>query len=186
MNETAAGSPQIEGDPPLYRFRSIESTNTEALRLGQAGAAHLTAVCAGYQTAGRGQFERKWHMPEGQGVLLSVLYRQMPPGVEFTTLTLQVGRTMAELLGRIGGVRIDIKEPNDLMIEGRKLGGILSEARWRGDQFLYAVVGIGINVNVMEFPEEIRETACSLAMKAGRTFEVEEVLQAVLGKLRNL
>lgn len=177
---------RIEGDPPLHRFRFIESTNTEALRLGQAGAPHLTAVCAEYQTAGRGQFQRRWVMPAGQGVLLSVLYRQMPPGVEFTTLTLQVGRVMAELLGQIGGVTIGIKEPNDLIIDGRKLAGILSEARWRGDQFLYAVVGIGINVNVRDFPEELRETACSLAQAAGRDFDVEEVLQAVLRRLRNL
>jgi BirA family transcriptional regulator, biotin operon repressor / biotin---[acetyl-CoA-carboxylase] ligase len=179
-------SPRIEGDPPLYRFSSIESTNTEALRLGQGGAPHLTAVCAGYQTAGRGQFERRWHMPEGQGVLLSVLYRQMPQGVEFTTLTLQVGRVMAELLGELSGLRVGVKEPNDLIIEGKKLGGILSEARWRADQFLYAVVGIGINVNVLDFPDEISETACSLAQRAGRTFDVEEVLQAVLHRLRNL
>jgi BirA family transcriptional regulator, biotin operon repressor / biotin---[acetyl-CoA-carboxylase] ligase len=181
-----AASPQIEGDPPLYRFASIESTNTEALRLGQAGAPHLTAVCAGYQSAGRGQFERRWLMPEGQGVLLSVLYRQMPPGIEFTTLTLQVGRVMADLLGGLAGLRVGVKEPNDLVIEGKKLGGILSEARWRSDQFLYAVVGIGINVNVLDFPDEIRDTACSLAQKAGRMFDVEEVLQAVLHRLRNL
>lgn len=186
MSQPAEESSQIEGDPPLYRYRSIASTNTEALRLGAADAPHLTAVCAGFQTAGRGQFERKWHMPEGEGVLLSVLYRQMPPGVEFTTLTLQVGRVMAELLSEMGDVRVGVKDPNDLIIDGRKLGGILSEARWRADQFLYAVVGIGINVNVTEFPQELRETACSLAQAAGRTFDVEEVLQAVLGRLRNL
>jgi BirA family biotin operon repressor/biotin-[acetyl-CoA-carboxylase] ligase len=186
MKTSSAVPPQIEGDPPLYRYRSTGSTNTEALALGAADAPHLTAVTADFQTAGRGQFERKWHMPEGEGVLLSVLYRQMPTGVEFTTLTLQVGRVMADLLTRISGVRVDVKEPNDLMIDGQKLGGILSEARWRADQFLYAVVGIGINVNVTEFPSELQASACSLALKTGRRFDVEEIRQAVLERLRNL
>lgn len=174
------------GAPPIYKFRSIDSTNTRALAMAEEGAPHHTALLADYQTGGRGQFERKWHMAAGEGVLMSLIYREMPPGVEFTTLTLQVARAMAECLGGLVGVTIDIKAPNDLTIGGKKLAGILSEARWRGDQFLHAVVGIGVNVNVREFPPEIAETACSMVQATGHEFDVREVALAMLVRLRNL
>jgi BirA family biotin operon repressor/biotin-[acetyl-CoA-carboxylase] ligase len=143
-------------------------------------------VRADYQTAGRGKLERKWLMPPKQGVLLSIILREMPPGVQLMQLTLQVGWKLANRLRQITGLQIGIKEPNDLMVGGKKIAGILSEARWRGDEFLFAVVGVGINVNVMEFPEEIRETATSLALAAGREFDLDAVAQAVIEELRGL
>lgn len=178
--------PRIEGDPPIHWHEEIGSTNTEAMRLGEAGAPHGTAVVARYQTAGRGKLSAKWLMPPGEGILLSILLRRMPGGVPFGQLTLQMGYTIAEFLRARTGLTIDIKEPNDLMIGGRKLAGILSEARWRGDEMLHAVVGVGINVNVREFPEEIRERACSLAQAAGREFDVEELAKGLIEHIRSL
>jgi len=174
------------GATPIYHFLSIDSTNTRALRMAEEGAPNHAVLLADYQTGGRGQFERKWHMAAGEGVLMSFIYREMPPGVEFTTLTLQVARVLAECLGELMGTTVDIKAPNDLMVGGKKLAGILSEARWRGDQMLHAVVGIGVNVNVKEFPEEISETACSMYQAAGKEFDVREVATAMIGRLRDL
>lgn len=186
MVESTPAATPTESLPSIHRFKSIGSTNTEALRLGEAGAPHNTVVIAEYQTAGRGKLERKWHMPAGQGILLSILMRDMPPGVPFLQLTLQVGYRIAAVLRERAGLDIIVKQPNDLMFEGKKLGGVLSEARWRGDEFQFAVVGIGINVNVMEFPEEIRGTATSLALAAGREFDIEELTQAVIKSLRSM
>lgn len=171
---------------PIYRHESIASTNTEALRLGEAGEPHHTVVIADYQTAGRGKLDRKWLMPPKKGVLLSIILRDMPPGVAFASLTLQVGWRLANRLRAMTGLQIDVKQPNDLMFQGKKLGGILSEARWRGEELVFAVVGVGINVNVAEFPEELRESATSLALAAGREFEVEEIIQAVIEELRGI
>lgn len=170
--------------PPIYRHESIPSTNTEALRLGEAGAPHHTAVRADYQTAGRGKLDRKWLMPAWQGILLSVLYRDLPRDVPFSNLTLQVGWRLANRLREMTGLTIDVKQPNDLLIEGKKIAGILCEARWRGEEFLFAVVGVGINVNVKNFPDELKETATSLALAAGRDFSVDEIASAVLDELR--
>lgn len=184
--EEAPVPASVEGDPPIYRYESIASTNTEALRLAEQGAPHHTVLLAEYQSAGRGQFERRWVMPRGEGVLMTMVFREMPPGVEFTTLTLQVARAMAELLGKTGGIEVSIKEPNDLMVGSKKLAGILSEARWRGDKMLYAVVGIGVNVNVSEFPEELCEIACSLALESGKRFDVAAVEEAMIERLKGL
>ncbi len=173
-------------DPPVYRHESLDSTNSEALRLGEAGAPHLTAVVADYQTAGRGKLQSPWYMPAGTGVALSVLYREMPPGVEFSLLTLHVGRRLRERLQKLTGLKIDVKEPNDLLIDGKKVAGILSEARWRGQNLLLAVVGVGVNVNVREFPEELASTASSLALVAGRDFDVEEIAEGLIAELRAL
>ena len=174
------------GDPPVHRHASLDSTNSEALRLGESGAPHHTVVVAEYQSAGRGQMDRRWLMPRGQGVLLSILLRETPPGAEFAKLTLRVGRAVADLLGRESGLRIEIKAPNDLMIEGKKVAGILSEARWRGEDLLFAVVGVGINVNVLEFPPEISDSATSLALAAGREFDLERLIQGLILCLRSL
>ena len=185
MNKPRPTPIKIEGRPPIYWFDSVGSTNTELLNLADEGAEHGTAAVTQFQTHGRGKLERRWLMPPGQGILMSILYREMPQGVQFTQLTLRLGWSLANFLRGLTGLEIDVKKPNDLMIDGKKLVGILSEARWRGNQMLYAVVGIGINVNVTEFPDEIRETATSLALAAGREFDVEELTRALIDHLRS-
>ena len=176
----------IEGDPPIHWHDTLASTNTEALRLGEEGAPHHTAVVARYQTQGRGKLASRWVMPRGEGVLLSILLRRVPESMAFTQLTLQVGWRLAQLLRELTGLAVEVKKPNDLMIEGLKLAGILSEARWRGEKMLYAVVGVGINVNVQSFPDELTATACSLSQVAGKPFNVEEITRAVIECLRGM
>ncbi len=172
--------------PPVYRHRILDSTNSEAIRLAEQGAPHHTAVVAKFQTAGRGQPGRQWWMPENAGVLLSVLLRSLPQGAAFDQLTLRVGWEMAQALKQFAGVAIGIKEPNDLMIEGKKVGGILCEARWREDQLLYAVIGVGVNVNVLEFPDELRPTATSLALVAGKSFDPDALADFLIQTLRKM
>ena len=186
IEEERTEEPCVEGAPPVYRYETIDSTNSEALRLGEAGAPHGTAVVSRYQTAGRGKLESRWLMPRGEGVLLSILLRRPPEDVAFPMLTLRAGQSIAELLRRLTSLPIEVKHPNDLIIGGRKLAGILSEARWLGETLQFAVVGVGINVNVSEFPEEIRPTATSLAIEAGKSFDVGEITDALIIRLRTL
>jgi BirA family biotin operon repressor/biotin-[acetyl-CoA-carboxylase] ligase len=180
MNEPTSIAPaRDEGDPPIHRFDEIDSTNDEARRLAESGAPHGTTVIARRQTAGRGQFDRKWFMPPGEGVLMSVLLRRMPEGVAFDRLTVTVAERIAAALGEMCGIEVGVKHPNDLMVEGRKLGGILCEARWRGGTMLYVVVGVGINVNVESFPDDLAASACSLRQCRGRGFEVEAICERI-------
>ena len=176
-----------EHHDPLTHWRdTVDSTNAEAMRLGNLDAPNLTAVVARYQTAGRGQRGRTWIMPRDQGVLLSILYQQLPHGVTFPELTLKAAQVLAELLQEITGLQLEIKEPNDLLIDGKKVGGILSEAAWRGEVLECAVLGVGINVNVAVFPDELRDTACSLAQASGRRFDIEELSREVIRRLRRM
>lgn len=186
-DESDATQPiRIEGDPPIRFHEILASTNTEAMRLGETGADHLTAIVTRFQTAGRGKLDAKWFMPAGEGALLSVLMRRMPPGIEFATLTLRSGWVLAQMLSRTTGAKVDVKKPNDLMIDGKKLGGILSEARWRGEEMLFAVIGVGINVNVSEFPADLRDRSTSLAIETGREHDVEAVSLDVIECLRTM
>ncbi len=125
-------------------------------------------------------------MPAGKGVLVSVLLRELPAGLEFTTLTVHVGWKLAALLAKAAGLQIDVKLPNDLMIQGRKVGGILCEARWRGEELICVVVGVGINVNVTDFPAELQNVATSLAMAAAREFDLPSLRSDMIECLRQL
>lgn len=172
--------------PQHYHHAEIGSTNTEAMRLGSEGEAHGTAVSADHQTAGRGQPGRKWWMPPGKGILLSVLLRELPPGLEFDQLTVHVGRLLAELLADETGLKIDIKLPNDLLINGKKVAGILCEANWRGMNLEYLVIGVGIDVNVSTFPDELREQSTSLLLETGAELDRDDLLKKVIERLRKL
>lgn len=172
--------------PPVYRYKVTDSTNSEAFRLAEEGAPHLAAVLADFQTEGRGQPGRQWWMPEGEGILLSLIIRSLPPGTPFEELTLRVGYEIAQFLHRETGLAIAIKPPNDLHIKGMKVGGVLCEARWTDDALQCAVIGVGINVNVANFPPELRETATSLALAAERQFDRKALALKLVDALRGM
>lgn len=172
--------------PPIFRFATIDSTNTEAFRAAERGAPHGSAFLAEFQTAGRGKPGSEWWMPPGAGVLLSVLLRQVPATIPFESMSVEIGRRLADRIRELTGLPVQVKPPNDLLVGGKKFSGILCEARWRGDRLEWVVVGVGIDVNVREFPEELRATATSLALAAGRDLDVETVAMAALDVIRSL
>lgn len=140
----------------------LVSTMDEAHRLAEAGAPHGTAVAAKTQSGGRGSRGRGWDSPEG-GLWLSVLCR--PPGPEsMERLSVRAGEAIATVLQAAlpGLPAVTVKLPNDLLVGGRKLAGILCEARWEGGTPLWVVIGVGINVR-NPVPAPLRATAVSLA-----------------------
>ena len=154
------------GLPRLVAYHTIESTNDAARALADAGAPAGTTVLADHQTRGRGQHGRSWHADPGRGVLLSVVLRPLSgpdrsPGV----LPIRVGMAVARALERALHVSAGLKWPNDLMADGRKLGGILCEGALAGDDF-FVVAGIGVNVLQREhdFPPGLDPRPVSLAM----------------------
>lgn len=168
-------------------FDTIDSTNTQAKKLAAAGAPHGTVLIAGHQTAGRGRMGRQFHSPQAQGVYLSVILRpQCVPG-ELMHLTCAVGTAMCNAVETAAGFRPGIKWINDLVHNGRKLGGILTELGLDSKTGLvsYAVVGIGINCGQTpaDFPPEIRDIAGSLSMAAGRPIPPSRLAAAMIRAL---
>ncbi|MEA2351644.1 MAG: BirA family transcriptional regulator [Thermoleophilaceae bacterium] len=142
------------------------------------GAPHGTLVTAGEQTAGRGRQGRAWVAPAGSAVLMSLLVRELDE--RFPLLPLVAAVAVAEACESLAPVRCEIKWPNDVWIERRKVAGILVEGRPAED---WAVLGIGLNVRTSEFPEELRSVATSLRVAADVELAVEAVLSAVLEAL---
>jgi len=145
---------------PHRHFARTDSTNTRARELAAAGAPHGTVVSAGEQSDGRGRQGRTWIAPPGRALLYSAIVR--PLGERHLMLPLAVPLAVCEAAEELQpGIECRVKWPNDVQVEGRKLAGVLIEAR---PQDGWAVVGIGLNLAISpaEFPPELRETATSL------------------------
>jgi BirA family biotin operon repressor/biotin-[acetyl-CoA-carboxylase] ligase len=143
---------------PHRHFRSVGSTNTVARELAAAGAPHGTVVTAAEQTAGRGRQGRTWTAPPGSALLYSAVLRPIEP--RHSVLPLAVALAVCETAEALRpGIECKVKWPNDVHLEGRKLAGILIEAR---PQDGWAIIGVGLNLGVSKFPEELRDRAISL------------------------
>ena len=153
----------------LYWYDTIDSTNTQAKRLAKDGAPHGTVLLAGLQTGGRGRMGRSFQSPEGQGVYLSVILRPCCEPVQLMHLTCAVGVAMMEAVETVSGIRPQIKWINDLVVNKKKLGGILTEMSVDKGIVEYAVIGIGINCMQQpgDFHPDIAGIATSLSLAAG-------------------
>jgi BirA family biotin operon repressor/biotin-[acetyl-CoA-carboxylase] ligase len=123
---------------------ALRSTQDLARELAQAGAAEGTVVLAGRQTAGQGRLGRSWVSPRG-GLYLTVVLR--PPAEHLKALVIIAALAVARAIERLAGLKTSLKWPNDVLVGGRKIAGILSESELVGDNVSYALVGIGVNVN---------------------------------------
>lgn len=144
---------------PRVHHRITDSTNERARELAAQGAPHGTVVTATEQTAGRGRQGRSWTAAPGEALLLSIVVRGLDH--RHALLPMVAALAACEAAEAVADVRCEIKWPNDVWVDRRKLSGILVEARPAAD---WAVVGIGLNTGVREFPEELREIATSLEL----------------------
>jgi BirA family transcriptional regulator, biotin operon repressor / biotin---[acetyl-CoA-carboxylase] ligase len=163
-------------------YDEIESTNAEAKSLANSGAPAGTVVIAECQTAGRGRLGRRWTSPAGKGLLFSVLLRPSLPMNEVHLLTLVAAAATAEGIESQVDAQVGIKWPNDLLIGGKKVGGILMEVAGEQDEVEWVVVGIGVNVNTeySELPVSLRRTATSLKMVSGQVVDRSDLLAGLL------
>ena len=146
-------------NPRVLYYRRVDSTMDLVHALAEQGAEAGTVVIADEQLAGRGARGRTWHSPPG-GLWMSVLYR--PPVVGgLEVISLRVGLALAAALDGFASEPLQLKWPNDLVLAGRKVGGILCEARWQGALPGWVAVGVGINVQ-NSIPAELRSVATSL------------------------
>ncbi|CUX31815.1 biotin--[acetyl-CoA-carboxylase] ligase [Clostridium sp. C105KSO13] len=167
----------------IYYFDEIDSTNTRAKQLGEEGALHGTIVVAEEQSAGRGRRGRAWKSPIGSNIYMSILLRpeDIPP-VKAPMLTLVMGLSTAEGLREYTSLDIQIKWPNDIILEGKKLAGILTEMSTEVDFINYIVIGTGINVNMKQLPAEVAEKATSLRLETGRFMRRSEIIAIIMKK----
>lgn len=165
-------------------YDEIDSTNAEAMRLAEAGAQEGLVVLAERQTAGRGRLGRSWHHLDHAGLAMSVLLRPRACPGNIAQLTLVAGVAVhAALAPHVPGLHL--KWPNDLVWDGAKMGGILTEMRAEADVVHAVVIGIGINVHPPAggWPAAIGQTACDLATSAGRDVSREHVAAAIIRSL---
>jgi len=165
--------------------QSVSSTNDVALERLAGGSPHGTLVVAEAQTAGRGRRGNVWVTPPGLSLAASLVLRSERVTLQPTLLVAAVALGIAEGLERAAGAAVGIKWPNDLWIGGKKVAGILVEARSSAGAAPALVAGFGINVNASAaaFPPGLRATATSLALATGRTYDRSEVLRLVLASL---
>jgi BirA family biotin operon repressor/biotin-[acetyl-CoA-carboxylase] ligase len=171
-------------------FETTGSTNDAAARRSaspepQAPSPEGLVVIADEQTSGRGRRGHSWFSPPGSGLYVSVVLAPataIDPMRAVTLLTLAAGVALAEGIEQASGLRVDLKWPNDLLVSGRKLGGILAESSGTGDRAT-VVVGYGINVRPTAYPPELRERATSMDAELGRAVDRHHLLAETLAAL---
>lgn len=162
---------------------TVDSTNTYLKSLARQGTHEGTMVIAEEQTAGRGRLGRTWDSQKSKNLTFSLLLKPTVNHEHFGVISLLVGVAVARALHSTTSLPVECKWPNDVLISGKKVCGILCEMVSNANQSLSIIVGIGINVNQTEFPGEIRETASSLSLEAGMLFDRVNVLQKVLEEI---
>lgn len=148
-------------------FDETDSTNIQARKLAEKGAPHGTLVVADCQSAGKGRRGRSWDSPRGTGIWMSILLRPGFSPACASMLTLVAGMAAVRGIERACGLTPQIKWPNDLVLDGKKICGILTEMSTEEEEIRYVVIGMGINVNNEAFPPELGDTAASLRQKLG-------------------
>jgi len=160
---------------PVFYFPTLDSTMLEATRLAEAGCEPGTVVVADEQTAGQGRHGRRWHSEPNAGLYVSIVLRPDLAPDSLPVLTLALGLAAADAIAEAASLHCDLRWPNDLMLDGRKVAGILVQLLDSA-----AIAGIGINVNHSAFPADIAAEATSLRIAAKRPHSREQLLVALL------
>jgi BirA family biotin operon repressor/biotin-[acetyl-CoA-carboxylase] ligase len=167
----------------LYYYSEIDSTNRVAEKLSQQSFREGTIVVADSQTAGRGRSNNQWFSPPGENLYCTLLLK---PDASYLhripfIAGLAIGATLTNL-----DLKIDLKWPNDLLVGNRKIGGVLVQSAMEAGTMKYAVAGFGININTTSFPENLKETATSIAIEVEKQVYREAVLAYVLMEFEKL
>lgn len=171
---------KILGKGDIVYFEETDSTNTKAKESAVKGAPEGTLIISEKQTKGRGRKGRKWFSPSQEGIYISIILRPTIPPNEAPKITLLTAVAVAETLLSLTSLKIDIKWPNDILVNGKKIAGILTEISTEPDAIDYVVVGLGLNVNTPDFPDDIKEIATSLFVETGEHFSRVRLIREYL------
>lgn len=178
---------RVFGQKEIVCFEQTDSTNQQAKVLAAQGAAEGTLVIAEAQCAGRGRRGRRWYSPPGSGIYVSVVLRPAISPTEAPAITLMTAVAVTQALLDLTHLPVRIKWPNDILLNGKKIAGILTEISTEMDRIDYIVVGLGLNVNTppQSFPQELQETAGSIRTETGKPFSRLALLRAILISYEN-
>ncbi len=166
----------------FFYFEELGSTNSYAKKMDRVDTLHGALILADSQLLGRGQYERNWEATPGQNLTFSLVFE--PQNADrLTILTLACAKAIADVCAEQIEGSAELKWPNDVLIDGKKLAGLLTEAVFNGSVLERVIVGIGINVNQLEFSGELSEKATSLYLLSGKKYSRERVLAHILTKI---
>ncbi|WP_232939433.1 biotin--[acetyl-CoA-carboxylase] ligase [Exiguobacterium aurantiacum] len=168
----------------VHAFEQIDTTQRIAHELAQKGVLEGTLVISEEQTAGRGQLGRNWYNPSHVNIAASVILRPALPIRDASKLTLMAASAFARAL-HAQGIPATIKWPNDLLLNGKKIGGILTEMQTEGDRIQAVILGFGMNVNSEVIPEELAHRATSIKLETNQTHRRSELLANLLAGLES-
>lgn len=166
----------------IHSFKTIGSTNEVAKRMAESNFPEGTLVIAEKQTKGRGRLGRSWHSPSGKGLYFSIILRPKLTFERLLALSLVAGLAVCRAIDGFTGLTASLKWPNDCLINGKKVAGILVELTAELDQVSYAIMGVGINVNTSkkDFPTRLSSKATSLAIEKGIHIDRAAFLRKIL------
>ncbi len=170
----------------IHYFESVDSTNTKAKELAEQGHPQGTLVVAERQTLGKGRRGRQWESPAGDGIFMTMVLKPDINPNNASMLTLVTALATARAITVVTGEPAQIKWPNDIVMDGRKIVGILTEMSAQFDYISHIVIGVGINVHNDTFPEEIAQTAGSLYLVCGRRFHRASLIEAFLEEFERM
>ena len=174
----------------LYCYEEIDSTNNQAKKLALSGAAEGAVVIADSQTAGRGRMDRRFQSPKGKGIYLTLLLRPKLPPERLLSITALAGVAVCRAVEQVCGVHPQLKWPNDPVVNGKKICGVLTEMSLEGEtgRLQYLVLGIGINVaqGPEDFTEDVAAMATSLLRETGRPVRRAELTAVLIAELERL
>jgi len=170
----------------IHYFSEVSSTNDLAKEIAAIGAKEGTVIVAETQTCGKGRLGRKWASPRG-GIWLSTILRPKLSAKDVPKLTLMTSLVVAKTISQLFNLKTEVKWPNDVLVNAKKVCGILTEANTGGDITNFVVVGIGINANVEldSLPKHVRENATSLKHELKREIDRERFLRVLLEKMEH-
>jgi BirA family biotin operon repressor/biotin-[acetyl-CoA-carboxylase] ligase len=168
---------------PLLRFDQLSSTSDYARELAIQGLTEGTTVIARRQTAGKGRQGRIWDSPVDEGLYMSIILRPPITPAQASLITLAAAIAVAETLSLDFAAPVDIKWPNDILLNGRKMCGILVESSIENNCLQYAILGIGVNLMQKAFPDELQKTATSLCIETQTEITPDDFLQPLLARL---
>ncbi|GKX28359.1 bifunctional ligase/repressor BirA [Vallitalea longa] len=164
----------------IISYDSVDSTNQQAKKLALEGAGEGTVVIAEEQTAGKGRRGKNWVSPPKTGIWMSIILRPDIMPENASMLTLVAGLAVCKAIREITSLEASIKWPNDIVVSGKKICGLLTEMNSEIDYVNFVVVGIGINVNIEEFPPELDKMATSLMIEGNQIYKRKRIINKTL------
>jgi len=172
----------------IYSYRKVGSTNVLGFRLAEIGAEEGTLLVADEQSKGKGRMGRSWYSPPRLGLWMSLILRPDIPPFKAPGLSICAGLALTQTIKEMTGIEAKIKWPNDCLIDGKKVGGILLELSAELDRINFVIVGIGVNVNhsTQDFPRNLSQTATSMKIKLGKDLSRLALLTSFLEKFERI